>query len=316
MWFTSLSFYPLGAVVDAGKLETALAARKFQGCTGLEWFSQGWVSPAQHLTDMTFQSRGAALFSLLREDKVLPAGVIRDALEKKIADIDATELRKVGRKEKLTLKEQITDDLLPRAFVKKSRTNGYIDNACGLLLVDSASPARAEALLSALRDASPPFPAPLPRTVLAPHTVMTDWLAAGAAGGEFELDADAKLKDGSENGAVISIKRMDLTADEIRQHIASGKQVVELGLIWRERIRFVLTESLQLRRIQFLDVLQEEASQAGDDLPSLFEATFLLMREELGDLIDALLAAHGGLVQEATPPAAVAGNQAEETPWN
>jgi recombination associated protein RdgC len=63
---------------------------------------------------------------------------------------------------------------------------------------------------------------------------MTDWLAAGEALW-FELDADCELKDGSENGAVIRCTRMDLTADEIRQHIATGKQVTRIGLIWQRK---------------------------------------------------------------------------------
>jgi recombination associated protein RdgC len=133
---------------------------------------------------------------------------------------------------------------------------------------------------------------------------MTDWLAAGEALW-FELDADCELKDGSENGAVIRCTRMDLTADEIRQHIATGKQVTRIGLIWQEKIRFMLTDTLQLKRIQFLDVLQEEASQAGDDRESLFEATFTLMSEELGELVDALIEALGGLEDsQANPPVA------------
>ena len=124
---------------------------------------------------------------------------------------------------------------------------------------------------------------------------MTDWLAAGEAPHGFELDSDVELRDPGENGMVISAKRADLTADEIRQHIATGKQVTRLGLIWKERIRFVLTDNLQLKRIQFLDVLQDEANQAGDDSASLFEATFTLMSEELGDLVEALIEALGGI---------------------
>ena len=117
-------------------------------------------------------------------------------------------------------------------------------------------------------------------------------------------------------------------AEEIRQHIATGKQVTRLGLIWRERIRFVLTDQLQLKRLQFLDVLQEEASQAGDDLASLFDATFLLMAEELGDLVNDLVAALGGLdagtgnspapVAFASPatPAASDDSGKIDTPWD
>jgi DNA recombination-dependent growth factor C len=54
----------------------------------------------------------------------------------------------------------------------------------------------------------------------------------------------------------------------------------------------------RLKRLQFLDVLQEEASQAGDDAPALFEATFLLYTNELGDLITDLVAALGGLQED------------------
>lgn len=296
-WFRQLSLFRLSAdfIIDLEKLNGALAARPFQPCNGLDWFSQGWMPPASHIDSHLYRQRGYAMVCLHREDKVLPAGVVADHLAKRVEQIEAQELRKMGRKEKTALKEQITDDLLPRAFTKPKRTTAYIDSQRGWLIVDTGTASKAENLVSQLREALPPFPAALPRTATSPHSAMTDWLASGEAPNGFELDADATLQDSSENGAKIKVSRTDLTADEIRQHISTGKQVTELGLIWRERIRFVLTDKLQLKRIQFLDVLQEEASQAGDDMASLFEATFLLMAEELGELIEALVGAMGGL---------------------
>ncbi|MFB0824075.1 recombination-associated protein RdgC [Chromobacterium violaceum] len=306
MWFRQLSFYRLSgeSLVDADKLLQALEKRPFQPCMGLDWFSEGWVPPAGHLEAPVYAARGSLMVSMRREDKVLPASVIRDFVEMKVQEIEDKELRKVGRKEKLALKEQITDDLLPRAFVRSGRTSAYLDIARGWLMVDSGSSSKAEALVSKLREALPPFPAALPRTQIAPHTAMTDWLAAGEAPGGFELDADCELKDGSENGAVVRCSRIDLTSDEIRQHIATGKQATKLGLIWNEKIRFQLTDTLQLKRIQFLDMLQDEASQAGDDRESLFEATFILMSEELGELVEALVEALGGLEDSQAQPAA------------
>lgn len=295
MWFKELSFFILGEPVDGDKLAEQLTKRTYQAPNGLDWFSMGWVPPAAHVQGLVYQARGNMLVSLRRDDKILPAGVIRDELDKKVAKVEAEELRKVGRKEKLALKDQITDDLLPRAFTRSSRTNAYIDQSRGFVLVDTATASRAEVMVSELREALPPFPCALPRTKRSPQSLMTDWLAAGEAGHGFELDADAKLQDSSENGAKITISRADLTAEEIRQHIATGKQAVELGLIWENKIRFVLTDQLHFKRLQFLDVLQEEASQAGDDLASLFDATVLLMTEELGELITDLIAALGGL---------------------
>jgi len=297
MWFKQLSFYRLSgeSTPDAAHLSDALNKTPFHACSGLDWFTEGWVWPASHLDEPVFSTRGHILVSLKREDKVLPAAVIRDFVEIKASEIEEREHRNVGRKEKQALKEQVTDDLLPRAFVRSSRMSAYLDTRRRWLMVDSGTASKAEALVSKLREALPPFPAALPRTQIAPHTAMTDWLAAGEAPEGFELDADCELKDSSENGAVVRCVRMDLTSDEIRQHIATGKQATKVGLIWKERVRFLLTDTLQLKRIQFLDVLQDEASQAGDDSASLFEATFTLMSEELGELVEALIEALGGL---------------------
>ncbi|MBM2884056.1 recombination-associated protein RdgC [Chromobacterium phragmitis] len=294
-WFKQLSFYRLAGAVDHAALAAALERRPFTPCGGLDWFSDGWVPPAPHLDKPMHTGRSSHLVALRREDKVLPVSVIRNFVEVKVREIEDKELRRPGRKERAAIKEQVTDDLLPRAFVRPSHTIAYIDNMRGWLMVDSASAGKAESVVSRLREALPPFPAALPRTKLAPHSAMTDWLAAGNAPGAFELDSDAVLRDGGENGAQVKVSRFDLTAEEIRQHIATGKQVTQLGLIWNEKIRFQLTDDLRLKRIQFLDVLQDEASQAGDDRESLFAATFLLMSEELGELVESLIDTLGGL---------------------
>jgi recombination associated protein RdgC len=301
MWFKQLSFYrttPNDTSIDAGKWSEALSRRPFAPCGGLEWSSLGWIPPAPQAEETVYAKRGCLLVTLKREEKVLPGAVVRDFVEAKVAEIEDKELRKVGRKEKQQLKEQVTDDLLPRAFTKSGRTSAYLDNERGWLMVDTGTASRAEALISELRECVAGFPAKLPKTNLAPATAMTAWLADGTVGYGFELDSECELKAPGEEGAVVRVTRMDLTCDEVRQHIANGKQATRVGLVWNERIRFVLTETLQLKRLQFLDVLQEEASQAGDDAPALFEATFTLMSGELGDLLTDLIAALGGLQED------------------
>lgn len=296
MWFKQLTFYRTDSaqMPDAATLGAALQQRPFNPCLGLDWFSEGWTSAAAHSEDPLLAVRDAWYLTLKREDKVLPASVIRDLLDAKVSQLEDQEFRKIGRKEKQALKEQITDDLLPRAFTRSSRLSALISTRRSWLMVNSATASKAENLLSTLRDASPAFPAALVHTVLSPQSAMTDWLLTGDAPGDFALDNDCELKAPGENGAVIRCSRQDLTADEVQQHLKKGKQASKLGLVWRDRIRFVLTDSLQLKRLQFLDVIQEEAAQAGDDMATLTEATLLLMAEELGALVDDLVDALGG----------------------
>jgi len=66
-------------------------------------------------------------------------------------------------------------------------------------------------------------------------------------------------------------------------------------MTWADRVSFVLTESLALKRIAALDVLKEQAdvsSGAGDD--ERFDADFTLMAGEVSKLIADVVAALGG----------------------
>ena len=70
-------------------------------------------------------------------------------------------------------------------------------------------------------------------------------------------------------------------------------KVVELELEWREQISFTLTQNFALKRIQFLDVLQEEAEQ-GDDTASLTFASQIIITTALGGMLDELVNLLGG----------------------
>lgn len=296
MWFKQVSFYPLNrqALPDAGVLADKLQAAAFAPPTGLEWFGEGFAPPQPFSPEPVFAADFTWSAALKKSEKVLPAGVIRELLDEKVAEIQAAEARSVGRKEKQELKERITDELLPRAFVRSSRTRILCDTRSGLLLVDSASANRAEHALSKLREALGGLEARLPHTQTSPQALMSDWLLKGEADGAFVLDDSCELKGTGDVVPVLKASRQDLTAAEIVQHLKSGKQATRLGLIWRDRIAFVLDQDLSLKRIRYLDVLQEEAEGHGDDAESLAFATQIIMAQSLSTLIQELVQCLGG----------------------
>lgn len=291
MWFKQLSFYPLNKsnLPTQSVLEGALSDAAFGPCQGLDWFSEGFAAPVAFEQKLVFAANHSLRVALKKEEKVLPSTVVKDILDEKIILIEQGELRVVGRKEKQALKEQITDDLLPRAFTRSSKIQAIFDLERGFLLINHASATKSEALLSQLRQALGGLEASLPRTNLSPSSLMTDWLLAGEAAGNFVLDSDCELKGCGDLAPTIRIFKQDLTAEEVSNHIRNGKTVTQLGLIWDERIRFILTSELTLKRIQFLDVLQEEASQNGDDMPSLTIASQIIMCDSLGILLSELV---------------------------
>lgn len=296
MWFKQISFYLLDKekLPELEVLSDKLAQSGFARCQGLDWFSEGFAAPVPFSPDPVFPADDTWRVALKKEEKVLPAGVIRDILDEKIAEIQDNEARNVGRKEKQELKEQITDDLLPRAFTRSSRTEAVFDTRRGYLLVNNAASAKAENILTKLREALGGLEASLPNTKQSPSSLMTGWLLQGHCEGGFELDSDCELKGAGDAAPVVKISKQDLTDDEVVQHVKNGKTVTRLGLVWREQIAFILTQDVTLKRIQYLDVLQEEAENSGGDAAGLAFASQILMAEAVGTMLEELIAYLGG----------------------
>lgn len=295
MWFKNLIIYRLPELWpdDKTKLQAALDGAPFAPCAGLDWFSEGFAAPMPFEPDLVFAAGRSQRVALKREDKVLPGAVVRDLLAEKVAAIEAAEARNVGRKEKQEMKEQIIDDLLPRAFTRSSRIEALIDGKRGYLLVDNARRAKAENLLTRLREALGGINARYPQTRQSRTGLMTDWLAAGEAPGGFELGYSATLEGVGDVHPVIKISRKDLTDADVTAHINKGMMVTELELEWRDSVRFVLTRDFSLKRIEWLDVLQEEA-EGGDDALSVMYASQVIQAAALGEIIDELAMLMGG----------------------
>ena len=294
MWYKNAIIYllPDGWQLEAG-LNEKLEQAAFTPCMGLDWFSEGFAPPTPFSSDFVFTAQNSNRVCLKHEEKVLPAGVIRDILDERVAEIQEAQVRNVGRKEKQYLKERITDDLLPRAITQSRRTEAIFDTERGYLLVNEASNKRAEQMLIKLREALGGLKVSLPYTRESPSSLMTEWLLQGYAEGGFKLGYNVLLQGVGDVVPKVKISKKDLTTAEVIKHAQNGMQVVELELEWREQISFTLTKDFTLKRIQFLDALQEEAEQ-GDDTASLTFASQIIMTTALGGMLDELVNLLGG----------------------
>ena len=300
MWFKQLSFYPIvpGKCPDPAALQSHLSELAFSPCLRSDWCSEGFVPPIQGRPDeMVLAVKNSIRAVLKKEEKVLPAGVINDVVAETIREIEQNEGRVVGRKEKQNLKERITDNLLPRAFTRSSQIQALFDTDRNLLLINQAGATKAENMLTKLRQSLGGLEAALPKTERSAGNLMTSWLNQRQAAGNFVLDSDCELKGTGETAAVVRMGKQDLGADEVQVHLES-KTVTRLGLIWADKIRFVLNADLTFKRIQFLDVLWEEASNEGEDAETLAAAEQLIVTENLGQMITELIGHLGGLSKE------------------
>lgn len=293
MWFKNLQIYrlPKNWAENSSKLEEQLAKLILQPCSASDPQSIGWVAPCD-ASGLVHTVNRQWLLALGAEQKLLPASVVKQFANDRAKQIEENEGRKVGRKEMRELREAMTVELLPRAFIRRRTTFGWIDPVNGWLVIDAAAPAKAEEFLEHLRKSVEGFPAKQLKVTQSPTAAMTGWVADGEAPGNFTLDQDLELRS-SENAAIRYVKHT-LEGGEIRQHIATGKTVTKLAVTWGDRISFLLNENLQLKRLSFLDILKEQADGQAENEDERFDLDFTLMTGEVARLLDDLLLALGG----------------------
>ena len=298
MWFRNLQIYRFTEAFEtsAEALNEALNNHAFAPCRGLDTHRIGWVPPlGKHSELLTHASNGKLMLCLRREDRLLPASVVREAVQEKVDEISAQQNRKVGRKEKSDIKDEIIVDLLPRAFTRSTLTYAYIDPANGWLIVDQASTNKAEDLLGLLRESLGSLKVKPLAVNQAPVEAMTDWVF-NQAPGDLIISDECELKEPVDKGGVIRMRRVDLGSQEVQQHASSGRYVAKLAMEWQQRIGFVLSDDLTIKRLRFLDLVMDEAADIDtEDEAMRFDADFALMSMELGRFIPALCNHLGGI---------------------
>ncbi|MET0087385.1 MAG: recombination-associated protein RdgC [Sedimenticola sp.] len=302
MWFKNLQIYRLSKPFDLSpeELHEQLQQKEARACGSLEMSTLGWVQPLGRSAELFTHAVGNCIMVCAqREERILPAAVVREHLMEKVATIEEAEARKVRRREREEIKDEILTDLMPRAFTKSSATYAYIDTKGGWLVVDAASPKRAEELITLLRETLGTLPLKPLEVANSPASVMTAWLKGLEPAADFVIQDECELRDMLEEGGIIRCRRQDLEGEEIRVHLDAGKQVVRLALEWHDRLAMVLTEDLSVKRLKFMDVIQEEAAEAEtEDEAARFDVDFSLMSLELGRFIPRLVEIFGGLLED------------------
>jgi len=294
MWFRNIQFYRFEQpfTMTGKQLHSALEGRKARPCGQMELACEGWAMPLGLEGQLlVHETDGRLMICLRREDKVLPASLVREQVARKAFEIEEQAGRPVGRKERADIREQLMQELLPRALVKASHTYAYIDPKDGWLIVNAAAAKKAEELIMLLRKTLGTLNVVLPQTEISPESAMTQWMMDDANLPEgFDVEDECELRSVGEVTSTIRCRYVDVASKEVRAHVANGKRVYKLAMNWEGKLSFVLHDDLSIRRIRYDSELIEQAD-AGDDQQAQFDADFAIMGAELAGFIPALMAA-------------------------
>ncbi len=293
MFFKNLQIYRLPApwAMTAAALEQALVSQKFTPATSMDLVRQGWASPRGAGQPLVHTVSGQFLLQLKTEKKLLPSTVINQVAAARALEMEEAQGFPPGKKAMKELKERVTDELLPRAFAILSTTAVWIDSVNGWLVVDAASPSKADEVIKLLLKSVDKLPLENLRVQRSPVGAMTEWLQADESPAGFTVDQDAIMRATGESKAQVAYKRHTLEADDIRRHIAAGKQCTRLAMTWNDKISFVLDESLAIKSIKPLEIIKESATRNDDER---FDSDMALMTGELAKMLADLVEALGG----------------------
>lgn len=295
MWFKNLTVYriPANWKSDRAELEDLLSRRALQPCGSFEMESRGWIAPRPG-GGFVHAVGGQWLVALGVERKLLPASVIKQFTNERAVELAEQQGYPVGRKRMREIKEQVIDELVPKAFALRRTTWAWIDPANGWLVIDTAVKGKADEFTEMFRHTLDGLRFWRLDTLRSPAAAMTEWVALGEGPASFTVDQDLELCSMAEGKATVRYVRHGLEGKEIQDHIAAGKTATRLGMTWNDRISFVLDGELVVRRLSFLDILKEAAEGQGDHADEQFDIEFTLMAGELSRMLADLVAALGG----------------------
>ena len=191
MFFKNLKLYRLTQSIafEAEALEAAMASKRARPCASQELTTYGFLAPFGKGEDapLVHVSGDFLLIAAQKEERILPGSVVRDAVKEKVDEIEAEQMRKVFKKERDQIKDEIIQAFLPRAFVRRTSIFAAIAPKQGLILVNSASDRRAEDLLSTLREVMGSLPVRPVTVKIAPSATMTDWVKNQQAAPDFHV---------------------------------------------------------------------------------------------------------------------------------
>lgn len=288
--FSNLTLFRFPSSLDLTDLGSCLLENALKPVGALELSSRGFIPPmGSHNPVMLQFCSTAGWLAVGGEDKILPGAVVNDLLQKKLAAIEEQEGRKPGGRTRKRIKDELITELLPRAFVRPVRTDALLDSKLGVIAVDTSSRKVAESVVSEIRRALGSFPALPLNAEVAPRSILTGWIAGDPLPDGLSLGDECELRDPADSGAVVKVKHMELSGEEISKHLEAGKQCTRLALTLDDHISFVIGEDLIVRKFKLLDgAIDQMESTDSDDIAAELDARFALMAGEFRRLFSVL----------------------------
>lgn len=251
--------------------------------------SIGWDDYLDDDDSIAFKvSKGIYLLNLKIEEKNVPASVVAEKIKERVKALIKNGEEYPSKKELKSMKEEVKHDLLSQAFVKPSFIIGYLDFKNGLLVVDAASPGKADKFNSFLRDSLGSLDIDIINPEKDVSEVMGEWLRNKKAERPFEIGNSCMFKERSGESGKISVSQHDLTTADIIKHLDNENIVEKMDIVWQKRVSFSLNSAFRISKVKFLDIVNEQIEEElgeSEDKYAILKATMEIMTGDFSEII-------------------------------
>lgn len=251
---------------------------------GQEAIRLGFVPAYPYASSDFFYTAHACLFFAIKTQwKDIPATALADAMQPLIAELKANTGRQLTKREIADVKEQVLQQLIPRALPKSKVLQGYFDTKKQLLVFNSSSNADTESAMALIRKAVGTLPALpwLDNHILNAHLNL--WCKEQLLPDNILRGHNGSFKAPDSCGAVSSFKN-HIFDERVTNHL-QDKLCTKLEMYWPERLSFTLDHIGVFSKLSWDSIYIGKNEEMGyDDIPARIEADLLLMVSALRDL--------------------------------
>lgn len=283
---------------SAEALAEKLQAQRFSPCTSVERERHGFV-PAFEQEALVRKVKDVFWMQIMSEVKPIPGAVVKRLLRDKVEKVEKEEIRKVSKKEKKEFKEVIVDELVANAVPVQSTLTIMLDPVAKLIVFSSTSNKRVEhamTLLLRCLDNLNMSRMQFAKTIQGQMSA----LLLDEDSSIFKTDSSLVLKGPGSPAASVRFSQHSLAGPEVITHLNAGLRPVALELGWLERLSFVLTDTFEIKKLTFLELVTKEFEEsAPEDPEALIDGMLMLQNGELREMVAELSAWFGGAADEA-----------------
>ncbi len=290
--FRSVRFYSVSSPWPESEeqLGEVLKNTAFKPCGAYIERSSGFESPTGGAdAPLARRVAGVDLMQLRNQTRLLPTAAINEALEVRLDEYRQRAQEEPGRRTKRQLKDQMRDELLPKALLKSDRVRGLFILAENVLAIGTSSESRAELFIEQLRAAFGKLEAK-PMAFERPIEQILTRVFGGDPPPKFALGHECRMRDRKDVKSSVRWQDVDLTQTTVRKCVKDGMELTHLGIEFGATMGAVLDTNGVLSKLKLLGL--EEPVDDGDEEPlARFDAELALLGGTLRQFVAGLRAA-------------------------